>query len=165
MKALCFIATSLYALTVSASLLALTPAPVPAAQAKPDKLPDAPGKETVTKVCGSCHTVDLIPDSRMTVANWMATVESMKEFGATASDAEFQTVKDYIVVNFALLEVNKAPAKDISQVLRVDEKIAADVVAYREKQGPFKTVDDVKRAPGLDATTLDTLAPRLMFGN
>ncbi|NOT24765.1 MAG: hypothetical protein HOP16_01570 [Acidobacteria bacterium] len=165
MRVLCFIATSVFAITVSVSLFALTPAPLPPAQAQPDRLPDAPGKATVTKVCASCHTLDLIPDSRMTVPNWIATIESMKEFGATASDEDFQTVKDYIVVNFALLEVNKASAKDISQVLRVDEKVAADVVAYREKQGPFKTVDDVKRAPGLDAATLDALAPRLMFGN
>ena len=165
MKVLCFIVTSLFAFTVSTSLLALTPAPLPAAQAKPDRLPDAPGKMTVVMVCGSCHTTDLIPDSRMTVANWIGTVEGMKEFGATASDEEWQMVKDYIVVNFALLEVNKANVKDISQVLRVDEKVAADVVAFRQKEGPFKTVDDVKRAPGLDAATLDALAPRLMFGN
>jgi competence protein ComEA len=89
----------------------------------------------------------------------------MKEFGATASDDEWQTVKDYIAVHFALLEVNKALAKEISQVLRVDEKVAEDVVAYREKQGPFETVDDLKGAPGVDAATLEALAPRLMFGN
>lgn len=155
-------ATSLFAITVSASLLALAPPP---AQATTDKLPEAPGKAVVITLCGSCHTVDLIPDSRMTVANWNRTVESMKEFGATASDGEWQTVKDYIVVHFALLEVNKALAKEISQVLRVDEKVAEDIVAYREKQGPFKTVDDLKAAPGVDAATLDALAPRLMFGN
>jgi competence protein ComEA len=162
MKVLCFSATSLFAITLSASLLALAPPP---AQAPADKLPEAPGKTVVVKVCGSCHTVDLIPDSPMTVANWNRTVESMKEFGATASDDEWQTVKDYIAVHFALLEVNKAPAKEISQVLRVDEKVAEDVVAYREKQGPFKTVDDLKGAPGVDAATLEALAPRLMFGN
>lgn len=165
MRVLGFIASWLLALTVSASLHARTPAPVPAAQAKPDRLPDAPGKVTVTKVCGSCHTVDLIPDSRMTVANWNVTVESMKEFGAAASDEEWQTVKDYIIVNFALLEVNKASAKEVSQILRVDGKVAEEVIAYRQKQGPFKTIDDVKRVPGLDAAALDALASRLMFGN
>lgn len=161
MKVLCFIATSLCAITISASVLALAPPPAQAT----DKLPEAPGKAVVIKVCGSCHTVDLIPDSRMTVANWNGTVESMKEFGATASDEEWQTVKDYIVVHFALLEVNKAPAKEISQVLRVDEKVAEEIVAYRQKQGPFKTVDDLKAAPGVDTATLDALAPRLMFGS
>ncbi len=165
MNVLYFAAASFFTVVLSASLLALTSAPPPAVQAKPDRLPDAPGKATVVMVCGNCHTTDLIPDSRMTVANWNSTVEGMKEFGATATDEEWQTVKNYIAVNFALLEVNKAPAKDMSQVLRVDEQVAEEVVAYRQKEGPFKTIDDLKRAPGLDAATLDALAPRLMFGN
>jgi competence protein ComEA len=89
----------------------------------------------------------------------------MKDFGATGSDEDFKTVTDYLVVHLALLEVNKSSAAEIAQVLRVDDQTAAGVVAYREKQGPFKSADDLKRVPNLDAAKVDALAPRLLFGS
>jgi competence protein ComEA len=89
----------------------------------------------------------------------------MKDFGATGSDADFATVTDYLVVNLALLEINKSSAAEIAQVLRVDEKIAAGIVAYREQQGPFKTADDLKRVPDLDAAKVEAVSARLLFGS
>ena len=45
----------------------------------------------------------------------------------------------------------------------VNEAVAKDVVAYRDKQGGFKTIDDLKKAPGLDAAKIDALKDRLLF--
>jgi competence protein ComEA len=89
----------------------------------------------------------------------------MKEFGATGSDEDFKTVTDYLVVNLALLEVNKSSATEIAQVLGVDEMVSAGVVAYRDKQGPFKSADDLKRVPNLDAAKVDAVGARLLFGS
>ena len=41
-----------------------------AAQAPPDKLPEAPGKATLVGVCTSCHDSVLITDPPRTVAGW-----------------------------------------------------------------------------------------------
>jgi competence ComEA-like helix-hairpin-helix protein len=149
------------AASVTTSLLALASAPSP--QAPADKLPESPGKAVLTMMCTSCHGTDVITDAPRTVPSWVDTVLSMKDFGAQGSDEDWKAVTDYIVVNLAHLEVNKSTAAEMAQVLRVSEKVAEGVVAYREKQGGFKAIADLKQAPGLDAATIDTLAPRLIF--
>jgi competence protein ComEA len=149
------------AASVTTSLLAFVSAPAP--QATADKLPEAPGKAVLTKMCTSCHGTDVITDAPRTVPSWVDTVLSMKDFGAEGSDEDWKAVTDYIVVNLAHLDVNKSTAAEMAQVLRVSETVAEEVVAYREKQGGFKAIADLKQAPGLDAATIDTLAPRLIF--
>ena len=133
------------------------------AQALPDKLPDAPGKPVVVGVCTSCHDSGLITDAPRTVAGWEDMLYAMKDFGAMATEAEWKTISDYLVTNLALLEVNKAEAAHVQLVFGVSDTVAGEVVAYREKQGGFKTVDDLKKAPGLDAAKVDSLKERLLF--
>jgi len=87
----------------------------------------------------------------------------MKDFGATATEEQWKTVSDYLVTNLALVDVNKAAAADMQLVFGVDETAAKDVVAYRDKEGGFKTIDDLKKAPGLDAAKIDALKDRLLF--
>ena len=87
----------------------------------------------------------------------------MKDFGAEGSDDGWKTVTDYLVVHLAHLEVNKATAGEIAQVFGVNETIAAGVVAYRDQQGGFKTIDDLKKAPNLDGAKVDALKARLIF--
>jgi competence protein ComEA len=133
------------------------------AQAAPEKLPDAPGKATVVGVCTSCHDSNLITDAPRTVAGWEDMLYAMKDFGAMATEAEWKTISDYLVTNLALLEVNKAEAAHVQLVFGVSDMVAADVVAYRDKEGGFKTIDDLKKAPGLDAGKIDALMERLIF--
>src|SRR5688572_2833452 len=155
---------TLTAASVATSLLAFASSAQPA-QAPPDKLPEAPGKAVVTVMCTSCHAMDVITDAPRTVPSWVDTILSMKDFGAQGSEEDWKTVTDYILVNLAHLDVNKSTAAEMAPVLRVSEKVAEGVVVYREKQGSFKTIDDLKRAPDLDAAIIDALAPRLIFGN
>jgi competence protein ComEA len=133
------------------------------AQAPVDKLPEAPGKAEVVRVCTTCHGSDVITDGPRTAEGWVDVVYAMKDFGATATDAEWKTVTDYLVAHLALLEVNKAEAAHVQLVFDVTETVAADVVAYRDTQGGFKTIDDLKKAPGLDAAKIDALKERLLF--
>jgi competence protein ComEA len=133
-----------------------------AAQA-PKDLPDAPGKPVVVGVCTSCHDAALIIDPPRTVAGWEDTLYAMKDFGAMATDEEWKTISDYLVANLALLDVNKAEAPHVQLVFGVSDTVAADVVAYRDKQGGFKTIDDLKKAPGLDAAKIEAVKERLLF--
>lgn len=133
------------------------------AQGPADKLPEAPGKPTVVGVCTSCHGGDVITDGPRTVDGWVDTVYAMKDFGAMATEAEWKTITDYLVTNLALLEVNKAEASHFELVFGVSEMAAKEVVAYRDTQGGFKTIDDLKKAPGLDAAKIDALKERLLF--
>ena len=133
------------------------------AQAGADKLPDAPGKPVVVAICTSCHDSSLMTDGPRTIEGWVDVIYLMKDFGATATEEQWKTVSDYLVTNLALVDVNKAAAADMQLVFGVDETAAKDVVAYRDKQSGFKTIDDLKKAPGLDAAKIDALKDRLLF--
>jgi competence protein ComEA len=133
------------------------------AAAQADKLPDAPGKATVVGVCTSCHGSDVITDGPRTVAGWIDTALAMKDFGAMATEAEWKTVTDYLVTNLALLEVNKAEAAHFQLVFGVSEAVAKEIVAFRDMQGGFKTIDDLKKAPGVNSPKIDALKERLIF--
>lgn len=150
-------------LSLAAVCFGLTTASAVEAQAPADKLPEAPGKATVVSVCTSCHDSSIITDAPRTVAGWEDMLYAMKDFGAMATEAEWKTVSDYLITNLALLEVNKAAAPHIGLVFGIPETAAADVVAYREKQGGFKTIDDLKKAPGLDSGRVESLKERILF--
>ena len=128
-----------------------------------DTLPEGAGKEVVARVCTACHGAEYITDTQRTIAAWRETIELMKGYGAMATDDEWKTISDYIIVTLAALNANKAPASDVAQFFSVDAKVAEGVVAYRDKQGGFKTIDDLKKAPGLDASKIDALQSRLIF--
>jgi competence protein ComEA len=133
------------------------------ASAQADKLPEAPGKPVVITACTSCHDTSIMTDAPRTIAGWIDVMYLMKDFGAMLTEAESKTVTDYLVTNLALVELNKAEAGHLALVFGVTDAVAKDVIAYRDKQGGFKTIDDLKMAPGLDAARVDALKDRLLF--
>ena len=136
---------------------ALAPAQAPAS------LPDAPGKEVVEKVCTTCHGLDFLVPSERTVPAWLETLDLMRGLGAEATPEQWGIITEYLIVNLAYLSVNKATADEIRMIFAVPEKVAQGVVAYRDTQGGFKTIDDLKKAPELDPAKVDALQPRLIF--
>ena len=59
------------------------------------------------------------------------------------------------------ISFNKAPAKVIVEVTDgiVDETLAQAIVAYREKNGPFKTAEDLRGVPGMTSVIFGMLGP------
>jgi competence protein ComEA len=129
----------------------------------PAALPDGAGKDVVEKVCSTCHGLDYLVPSQRTVQNWREVVDLMKGYGAEANDEQWRAINEYIVGMLAYLNVNKGSADEFAALFRLDAAAAQAVVAYRDKQGGFKTVDDLKKAPGLDAARIDALKDRLIF--
>jgi mono/diheme cytochrome c family protein len=64
------------------------------------QLPDAPQKQTVLKLCGTCHSPNLVLGRGMTREQWGDTVSSMVARGAKGSPDEFSQVVDYLTTNF-----------------------------------------------------------------
>jgi competence protein ComEA len=59
--------------------------------------------------------------------------------------------------------VNKATASQLASGLGLTTAEAEAVIEYRKKNGDFKTIDDLKKVPEVDAKKLDAKKDRLAF--
>jgi competence protein ComEA len=137
--------------------------PSPAAATAQDRFPEATGKAPLLKVCSNCHTAESVVQSLRTRQEWSDVVDQMARYGATASDQEFDQILAYLVKYFSPIPINKATAKDLQSALEISADLAEAIVAYRAEKGDFKTVDDLKKVPGLEAGKIDALRSRVVF--
>jgi competence protein ComEA len=134
-------------------------------QAHPE-LPAGPGKDTLIRVCSSCHSPDNVIANGQDRAGWENTISKMAGFGAVGTDEEFTEILDYLVKSFpanAPINVNKATASQLASGLGLTTAEAEAVIEYRKKNGDFKTIDDLKKVPEVDAKKLDAKKDRLAF--
>ena len=101
----------------------------------------------------------------------------MVGYGAVATDDELQTILDYLTANYGLQASNAAPAPESAGKVDVNKETAAQlevhlkltndeakaVVTYRDKNGPFKSIDDLKKVPNLDTKKIDAKKDSLLF--
>jgi len=128
-----------------------------------DPFPESAGKPALLKVCGNCHAAETVIQSLRTRQEWSDVIDQMARFGAEASDQEFDQILTYLSRHFSPIKVNKAAAKDLESFLDVPAAVAEAIVDYRSKNGDFKTLDDVKRVPGLDADRIEARKARIAF--
>src|SRR3954451_9033916 len=117
-------------------------------------LPDGPGKDQLVKICGQCPEPQRAASIRLTRDGWEQTIGDMIARGAKGSDDDFKAILDYLSTNFRgeaskPLNVNTANSVELESVLLLLRKEAAAVIAYREKNGLFKNVEDLKKVPGI----------------
>jgi mono/diheme cytochrome c family protein len=70
------------------------------AMAQSVDLPDGPGKSVLEKVCGDCHGTEVYTGKHRDKQQWNATIDRMIRHGATATDAQFDQIVDYLVKYF-----------------------------------------------------------------
>lgn len=127
-----------------------------------DNLPDAKGKETVDKVCAACHPSTDVSRFRKSKDEWQAVIDDMLTKGAEATDAELDTIVDYLSRCFGpMVNVNTAAAADLEKQLGITGKEAEAIVDYRQSKGAFKDVADLKNVPGLDYSKIEPLRYRI----
>lgn len=61
----------------------------------------------------------------------------------------------------ALVLVNRATAKEFEALDGIGPVLAARIVAYRKANGPFATIDDLLKVPGIGAGTLSKFKSKL----
>jgi competence protein ComEA len=118
-------------------------------------MPDGPGKDVTVRSCGTCHETRRAASVRLTREGWAAVIESMRLRGAKISPEEFPVVLDYLTTHFLgaapqPLNLNTAAQIDLESAGGLLRREAAAVIRYREQHGRFKSVDDLKKIPGLD---------------
>jgi len=128
-----------------------------------DKFPDGPGKAEVTKVCSGCHDAEIVLANLKTPGEWAETLQNMAQQGAEATPAEWGLIEKYLDLNFALIVINRAAAEELQLTLDISRAVADAIVKYRRENGPFKSVDDLKKVAGLDAAKVDARTSRFVF--
>jgi competence protein ComEA len=127
-------------------------------------LPDGPGKDVVKRMCSSCHGLNVITSTVKTRNQWGNTVDVMVSRGATGTDDEIDQVIDYLATHFGpkTINVNHAAAKELIGI-GLTAKESEAIVQYREKNGEFKTLEDLKKVPDVDAKDIDRLRDHIEF--
>ena len=72
----------------------------------------------------------------------------------------------FSAVTFAqAVDINTATAEQLEKSLKgIGPTKAAAIVQYREANGPFKSVDDLAKVPGIKGKTLDKIKPMVTVG-
>ena len=120
--------------------------------------PDGPGKDALLKTCSRCHSPNIVMANGQSREGWEDTITKMVSLGAVGTDEDFTAILDYLVKNFPVqskVNVNKATAAELQSGLSLSAKEADAVIAYRNKNGDFKSFDDLKKVPLLDAKKID----------
>jgi len=132
------------------------------------QLPDGAGRAETEKLCKQCHELARSVSLRQDRDGWNNTMTKMVAFGMKGTDSDFALVVDYLVKNFPAEEVpkvniNKASAIELESGLTLRRSQAAAIIAYRAKNGKFKTLDDLKMVPSLDVTKIEAKKDRIIF--
>ena len=131
-------------------------------------LPEGLGHDETEKLCKQCHELARSISLRQDRNGWQTTMGKMTAFGMKATETEYAAVLDFLAKHYAAedvarLNVNQATAIELESGLSLKRSQARAVVAYREKHGGFKSLDDLKKVPGLDAVMLDAKKERIIY--
>jgi competence protein ComEA len=132
------------------------------------QLPEGPGKTETEKVCAQCHELERSISLRQDRAGWQATVDKMVGLGMKASEKDLQAAVEYLAAHYPAsdvppLDVNKARAIELESTLSLPRSQAALIVQYRSKNGDFKSIEDLKKVPGVDTAKIEAKKDRLVF--
>lgn len=134
-----------------------------------DPWPVSPGKDTFLQTCSSCHGPETVIGHNLDVGGWTDVLNQMIQNGAQGSNDDFSAILEYLATNFgpmpAKVNVNKATAMNFRSWLGMPEKEAEAIVAYRQQHGDFKSLDDLKKVPGVDANYIDSEKNLLTFSD
>lgn len=132
------------------------------------QLPKGPGRAETERLCKGCHELERSVSRRQDRDGWQATLNKMVAFGTKATDEEFALILDYLSKNFPAEElppvnVNQAAAIELESRLSLRRSQAAAIIAYRTKNGKFKSIEELKKVPGIDAEKIEAKKDRIVF--
>lgn len=134
----------------------------------PAQLPEGPGREETEKLCSGCHELARAASLRQDRDGWKATINKMTSLGADGTEEEISAALDYLSAHYPAqalppLNVNTAKAIDFETRLSLRRSQAAAVIEYRNTHGNFKSIEDLKKVPGIDREKIDAKRDVLVF--
>jgi len=137
------------------------------------KLPPGAATAIIQTKCLLCHGEEPLVRRKRDREGWQKIVETMDANGARLTQDELNSLVQYFFLNFGLTEeekraaerinVNKASASRLAKLFKLFPDEAEVIVAYREKNGDFQSIEDLEKVPGLDAKKVEDAKDRLAF--
>ena len=127
------------------------------------QLPEGAGKDTLEKICTTCHTIDTVTDARRTKAGWQDIVSDMAGRGADGTPQELSAIVSYLTKFYGQINVNSAASAELAAFLGINEKQARTITDYRAQHGAFKNLEQLKQTPGVDADQLQQKRDLIAF--
>jgi competence protein ComEA len=132
------------------------------------ELPEGTGRDETVKICSQCHELARSISLRQDKDGWTNTMNKMAAFGMKATPQDMSVVLDYLAKTYPAedvpkVNVNTAPAIELESALTLRRSQAAALIAYREKNGPFKSIEDLKKVQALASAKLDEKKHRIAF--
>jgi competence ComEA-like helix-hairpin-helix protein len=125
---------------------------------------DMKAEDTFTRNCVKCHPVDRIAGSRRTRTQWEEVMTTMQTArGAVIPDEDWDVIQTYLVKHYGRVNVNRATADDLAEVLSITPEAATAVVQYRKEHGEFVDFDAFAKVPGLDLEEVEKLRDAISF--
>jgi competence protein ComEA len=129
---------------------------------------EAPGKAAAQRICVQCHEYERSVAPRQDRAGWRTTMDKMIALGAKGTPEEFDSILDYLSKTYPgeevpKIKVNEARAIELESGLSLPRSQAAAIVQYRAKNGDFKSIEDLKKVPGVDVSKIEARKDRLVF--
>jgi competence ComEA-like helix-hairpin-helix protein len=122
------------------------------------------GERATMVACDTaCHGLEFL-DTRLTVQEWNDEMAAMVSVGLMISDEEDALVRRYLKRYYGVVDVNAAPAADLSAVLGLSAAAAQAIVADRTAHGRFADAEALVRVPGIDRTWVEAHQAALRFG-
>ncbi|MEP6535093.1 MAG: helix-hairpin-helix domain-containing protein [Bryobacteraceae bacterium] len=123
---------------------------------------EAVDRATFKAVCGSCHSIAMVNGLR-TESEWVEEVQQMVKIGARGTEKQLQGVMRVLQRTLTKVNVNTATPAEIAPVLDVSDATAEALVKLRSTTGNFKTIEDLKTVPGVDAAKIEKRKERIDF--
>ena len=61
------------------------------------------------------------------------------------------------------INLNQASAKELQRLPRIGPKVAERIIAYREKNGPFQTLEDLTKIQGIGPKTIEQFRSQVIL--
>jgi len=63
-----------------------------------------------------------------------------------------------------VVDINRASAEELQKLPHIGPTLAQRIVAYRQQQGPFRSIEEIKRVKGIGEQTFARIRPYLTIG-
>jgi competence protein ComEA len=132
------------------------------------ELAEGPGRAQLVTLCKQCHELSRSVSLRQDRDGWNQTLSKMAAFGMKSSAEDYALVLEYLSKNFPAediprINVNKASAIELESGLSLKRSQAAAILAYRSQNGDFKSIEDLKKVPLIDAKKIEAKKDRITF--